>query len=365
MGTRGNAGGRVTLQTIADRVGVSRATVSYAFSRPDQISQGLRERILRVAQELGYAGPDATARSLRLRRAGALGLLLTETLQYAFADPYSIAFLEGLAGAVQDAGVGLLVLPLPRGDMRPDIVRDAVVDAFCVHSLPDGHPALAEVLSRRLPTVLVDEPYLPGHFFVGIDEPAAGADAARHLLELGHRRLAVLATGLYHDRYTGWSDLARQRRAVFQAQRERVGGYRDAAVAAGLDWGEVPVYEISGNTRAGAREAAHTLLGVRPRPTAVLAVTDVLALGVLDAAADLGLEVPRDLSVVGFSDSAAREAGLTTIHQPGQEAGRTAGRLLLTGDPSRPERVLLPHRLVPRRSSGPPPAGRRGECGPR
>ncbi|MEU6711578.1 LacI family DNA-binding transcriptional regulator [Nonomuraea sp. NPDC046802] len=346
---------RVTLQTIADRLGVSRATVSYAFSRPDQLSDGLRRRILEVADELGYAGPNPTARSLRLGRAGALGLIFSETLAYAFADPYAIGFFQGLATAAEDAGVGLLILPLPHGDRRSEAVRDAVVDAFCVMSLPDEHPALAEVLARKLPVVVVDEPYVPGHPFVGIDEPAAGAAAARHVLELGHRRLGVAMVGLHEDGYSGWADPQRQESAVFQAMRNRRGGYQRACEEAGLDWSGVPFYELTRNSRQAGRKAGHALLGRVPRPTAILTNTDVLALGVLDAAADLGLEVPRELSVVGFSDSAAEEAGLTTIRQAKQEIGERAGRLLLSGGAAKPERLLFPYELIVRTSTAPPP----------
>ncbi|MFI6388140.1 LacI family DNA-binding transcriptional regulator [Nonomuraea sp. NPDC050540] len=346
---------RVTLQTIADRVGVSRATVSYAFSRPDQLSAELRERILRVADELGYAGPNPTARSLRLGRAGALGLIFTETLPYAFADPYAIGFLQGLAVAAEEAAVGLLILQQPRGVERTELVRDAVVDAFCVFSLPDGHAALDAVLARRLPTVMVDEPFVEGVPFVGIDEPAAAGSAARHLLDLGHRRVGLAVVGLHQDGRHGWADVGRQESAVFQAMRNRILGYRAAFEAGGVDWADVPVYEVVGNEREAGREAGRALLARSPRPTAVLCNTDVLALGVLDAAAEAGVKVPDELSVVGFSDSAAEEADLTSVRQHSQLAGQTAGRLLLSGDP-RPERLLLPHELNVRNSTAAAPS---------
>ncbi|MFI6295406.1 LacI family DNA-binding transcriptional regulator [Nonomuraea sp. NPDC050790] len=347
--------GRVTLQTIADRVGVSRATVSYAFSRPDQLSAELRERILRVADELGYAGPNPTARSLRLGRAGALGLIFTETLPYAFGDPYAIGFLQGLAVAAEEAAVGLLILPQPRGVERPEMVRDAVADAFCVFSLPDGHAALDAVLARRVPAVMVDEPFVEGVPFVGIDEMAAAGSAARHLLDLGHRQVGLAVVGLHQDGRQGWADVRRQDSAVFQAMRNRVRGYRAAFEAGGVDWARVPVYEVVGNEREAGREAGRALLARSPRPTAVLCNTDVLALGVLDAAAEAGVKVPAELSVVGFSDSAAEEADLTSVRQHSRLAGRTAGRLLLSGDPPS-ERLLLPHELHVRGSTAPAPS---------
>lgn len=355
---------RVTLQTIADRVGVSRATVSYAFSRPDQLSHELRERILRVAGELGYAGPNPTARSLRLGRAGALGLIFTETLPYAFGDPYSIGFLQGLAVAAEEAAVGLLILQQPPGVERPDVVRDAVVDAFCVFSLPDGHAALDAVLARQLPTVVVDEPYIPGLPFIGIDERKAAGDAVRHVLEHGHRRLGLAVVGIHQDGRHGWADLERQESAVYEAMRNRIAGYRAAAVGqlGGRSRGAVqagarmPVYEVAGNVRESGREAGRALLALDPRPTAILCNTDVMALGVLDAAAEAGLKVPDDLSVVGFSDSGAEEADLTTVRQPKQLIGQTAGRMLLAGGRPKPERLILPHELIVRGSTGPAPA---------
>ncbi|TMR94821.1 hypothetical protein EJK15_31925 [Nonomuraea basaltis] len=135
------------------------------------------------------------------------------------------------------------------------------MDAFCVMSLPDGHPAPAEVLARKLPVVIVDEPYVPGHPFVGIDEPAAGAAAARHVLELGHRRIAVAMVGLHEDGYTGWADLDRQKSAGFEAMRGRRGGYQSACEEAGLHWAGVPFYEVA---RFADRPAALTRAGDRP-----------------------------------------------------------------------------------------------------
>ena len=106
--------GKVTLQTIADRVGVSRTTVSNAFSRPDQLSEELRAEIRAVADELGYGGPDPLARSLRSGRAGAVGMLMSSTLGYALHDPYAGALLQGVADEIGAGDTGLLLLPLPR-----------------------------------------------------------------------------------------------------------------------------------------------------------------------------------------------------------------------------------------------------------
>src|SRR5215218_5240547 len=123
--------GRVTLQTLADALGVSRTTASNAFNRPDQLNPALRERVLALAAELGYAGPDPAGRALRSGRAGAIGVLLTERLSYAFGDPAAVATLRGLAEEAERFGISLSLLPAPLSDGVADAaaVRHALVDA--------------------------------------------------------------------------------------------------------------------------------------------------------------------------------------------------------------------------------------------
>src|SRR5919108_902503 len=126
-----------TLQTIADAVGVSRATVSNAYNHPERLSDSVRERVLAAAHELGYPGPDPAARRLRQRRAGAVGLVFTEALSYAFSDAAAVAFLDGLATRCEEREAPLLLLPLaPSGAAASASVREAVVDALCAYSVP-------------------------------------------------------------------------------------------------------------------------------------------------------------------------------------------------------------------------------------
>jgi DNA-binding LacI/PurR family transcriptional regulator len=345
---------KVTLQTIADEVGVSRTTVSNAYSRPDQLSDDLRDRILQTAARLGYRGPDPAGRLLRSGRAGAVGVVLTESLAWAFADPYSVEFLAALAGAAETARRALLLVPCPPGNDQTDGIRNAVVDGFCVFTLPDEQPIVEEVLCRALPTVFVDGPLIVGHPFVGIDDRQATADLTEHLVGLGHDSLGVLAFRLRPDGWAGPPDDARLASADFRVTRERLGGILDTTAAAGIPRGEVQVYEVGLNTRETARRAARVMLGRPGRPTAILCLSDQIALGVLDASDELGLQVPRDVSVTGFDDiAAAAPAGLTTVRQPAADKGREAGRLLLTGAPD--EVVTLDHELILRASTGPAP----------
>lgn len=355
---------RVTLQTIADLLKVSRMTVSNAYNRPDQLSPELRRRILEAAERLGYPGPDPAGRLLRRGRSGVTGLIFTENLSYAFTDPVSVLFLAGVAQACEQHGHGLLLLP---SGADPQAVRQAVVDAFLVYSLSTGSAVVDAVLARRLPTVIVDEPRLEGVPFVGIDDRGGARAAADHLVGLGHRRLAVVADRLRPDGHSGPVTPRREAAATFDVARRRLAGYREACAAAGIAWGDVPVEECASNVPEDGADAAARLLGSEDPPTAVLAASDQLAVGVLRYAAGHGIRVPERLSVVGFDDSPAAAAAtppLTTVRQPIPEKGRTAGRLLL--DPSaagRGTEVLLPTELVVRRSTGPAVRDRAGRDG--
>jgi len=342
----------VTLQTIADALGVSRTTVSNAYNRPDQLAPALRRKVLATAKGLGYAGPDPAARRLRSGRRGAIGLMFSERLSYAFTDPGAVAFLQGLTEATEAKGYELLLLPGMRGERQEVVaVRDAVVGAFCLYCMPDGHPAVAAALQRGLPVVIVDEPRFPGSFFVGIDDREGARRAARHVVELGHERAAIIVDRLVDDYFEGLADPDRIAHSNCRTARERVAGY-----SAGLDGAHgVPVYDAMSNFPECGARAARRLLSLSPRPTALLCSTDVLAFGAIEALRQDGLDVPRDVSVTGFDDvPAAEQAGLTTVRQPLVEKGREAGRLLMERDTER--EVILPLELVVRGSSAPPPA---------
>jgi DNA-binding LacI/PurR family transcriptional regulator len=353
---------RVTLQSIADRLGVSRTTVSNAYSRPDQLNPKLRERILQTADELGYCGPDPAARTLRSGHAGVVGVLLAERLSYAFTDPAAVRFLQGVAQVGEREGTGLLLLPpsSPDGAGPPaGAVLGAVVDGFLVYSMSSDAPGVQSVVARRLPTVVVDEPRLPGASFVGIDDRAGARSVAEHVLGLGHERIAVITFRLAADSYDGPVTPERQAAATFTITRARLEGYADAVRAAGLRWEDVEIQERMLNSVAGGMDAAKVLFASDPRPTAILATSDVLAIGAMRAARELGLAVPDDLSVSGFDDTPDAvlvTPALTTVRQPLLDKGAVAGRLLLDPSPGRgAEEILLPTQLAVRASTGPPP----------
>ncbi|HEY5200792.1 MAG TPA: LacI family DNA-binding transcriptional regulator [Acidothermaceae bacterium] len=380
--------GRPTLETVAQAAGVSAMTVSNAYNRPDQLSEETRARVLAVAKELGYAGPDPAGRSLRTRRAATIGVLLTEQLPYAFADPGLVSFLHGLASGLADAGQALLLVPT-EGNAEHAHVRNALVDGFVLTSLVPGHPAVVDVLGRRLPVVSWGQPKIPGVPRICVDNARAAAKAARHLLDLGHTSFGVVTFGdsaagvTFGDSAAGVTfgdsagplpsgdagaavtsgdghrDAPARVPGVQLGMRARVSGFLRALHAGGIDPSSVSVVAAARNSRAAGRDAAARMLADR-RPTAVFGVTDVLALGTLDAAASAGIEVPRQLSVVGFDDVAAAAASvppLTTVAQSLFDQGRLAASVVLDQVAGRPVRIPPIRTEVVVRGSTAPPRG--------
>ncbi|GHF74448.1 LacI family transcriptional regulator [Amycolatopsis bartoniae] len=347
---------QATLASLAAELGVSRTTVSNAYNRPDQLSPELRRRVLETARRLGYPGPDPVARSLRTRKAGAVGLLLTENLSYAFRDPAAIGVLEGLALACEDAGVGLHLVPASPGRDDVAAVHRAGVDGFVVYSVPDDDPHLAAVLARPVPTVIIDQPQVDGLDRVGPDDASAITKLAEHLVGLGHRQVGVLCMRLARDRNDDFASLERQRTAHFHVQRTRLEALATAFGKAGVDWATVPVVERFDHTVDEGASAARQLLGAYPQVTALICTSDILALGALAEAERRGLRVPADLTVTGFDGIAeAERLGLTTVHQPVLEKGRAAGKLLLaSGDHVNPRVITLDTDLRIGTTSAPP-----------
>jgi DNA-binding LacI/PurR family transcriptional regulator len=351
---------RPTLDTVARAVGVSRATVSNAYNRPNQLSAGLRTRILEVADRLGYLGPDPVARSLATRKSAAVAFMLRSGLSSAFSDPALTIMLDALAATVDGRDHALVLLPGDEsGGPRPDSVARAQADVVVAYSLPDTAPALTAVRQRRLPMVVVDQPATGGTARVELDDFGGTQSAGRYLTELGHRDFGVISLTLQPDGRTGPAAPERRTGSPFRVTRERLSGYMDALTSVGIAPEAVPVWEAATSDREHGRTAARWLLQLSPRPTALLCMSDELALGALQGARDAGLSVPQDVSVVGFDDTppaGVADPPLTTVRQPLVEKGRLAGELALTlldgGRPSRP--VRLDVELVVRASSAAP-----------
>jgi DNA-binding LacI/PurR family transcriptional regulator len=311
--------GRVTLQTVADAVGVSRMTVSNAFSRPDQLSAELRDRVLAAAAELGYVGPDPAARALARGSTGVVGVVFTTDLRIAFSDDVAAAFLGAIVDGLAPSGLSLALLNTGGAGGRIP-TRDVPMDATLVFSCAPGSPELDWLVRRGLPLVFVDQQPQPGIPSVNVDDRGGARLAAEHLIELGHRRIGIVTMG-------GSAPFGMQVRGAgplgLHVTDERMRGWHDALDAAGIEPVVVRQPKVPYQPQEYGRQALGLLLDADPAVTAVLCFADSLAHGVLLAAQDRGLAVPDDLSVVGFDDSAlAPSLRLTTVHQDVDEKGR-------------------------------------------
>jgi DNA-binding LacI/PurR family transcriptional regulator len=348
--------GRVTLQTIADQVGVSRMTVSNAFSRPDQLSTTLREKILAAADELGYVGPDPAARALARGTSGAVGILLTDSPKDAFADEVATGFLGAIAEELAPTGLALTLL---HSSSRDDVnsARDVPMDGAVIYSCDPNLTATGWLRRRGLPLVFVDEEPVAGQININIDDRGGAEAAARHLVELGHRRFAVVTTGLD----SGSEDFGDpQPVSSNYVERERFAGWTEALRQGGARW---KVISVPGWDPEAVQDRVSQLLGAPSPPTAVLAISDFVAYGVMRAADDLGIKVPDELSIVGYDDSPlARRLrpALTTVRQDLSVKGRETASALAAaitdvraGGKIHTRHVVLPTELVVRDSTGP------------
>ena len=334
------AGRRPTLETVAARAGVSKSLVSLVLRNSPKVSTASRTAVMAAVEELGYR-PNAAARLLAERRSRTVGVLLNDLRQPWFAD-----MLDGLTPVLHAAGKHILL-----GDGRIDRAMDETlswsfldlgVDGLILAGSVPVSPAVTGVASR-IPTVAVGglDPGLPRVDVLANDNHLGATLAVRHLIELGHRRIAHIS-GLPST-----------------AGRRRLRGYEDTVREAGLTAGTA----AGDMTEEGGYRAAVRLLSRDDRPTAIFAANDLSCTGALSAAAALGIAVPRELSLVGFDNSSLarlRALWLTSVDGTAHAMGQQAARLLLAriehpGAPGRTQ--LMPPRLEVRGSSGPAPAG--------
>ncbi|HEX2646389.1 MAG TPA: LacI family DNA-binding transcriptional regulator, partial [Candidatus Dormibacteraeota bacterium] len=181
---------RVTIADVASAAGVSKTAVSFAFNNPERLGHSTLERVLAVADELGYT-PHPAARALSTRRSGTIGVLIPQRLSTVFANPFMSELLQGLGELCDDNDLTLLLVPPIAGSLE-SAIRQASVDGFISIGLNSDDKAL-EVLDRiGIPTIQLDADASTGHPAVNVDDAGGAEAAADHLLQLGHRRLAIV-----------------------------------------------------------------------------------------------------------------------------------------------------------------------------
>jgi DNA-binding LacI/PurR family transcriptional regulator len=320
---------RVTLAAVAELAGVSVMTASYTYNRPSRVSDNSRSRVLAAAAELGYAGPDPSARSLRRGSTHTLGVVMGEHLSYAFEDPQAASFLAGIADVCADQGFGMTILPITGAAEDTSRIQAAAVDGFIVWTTADDDPILAAVQATKRPAVVHGGPAIRGLGLVSIDNSAA-AHAVGAVAFAGARRPAVVSFPLSRDRISTIAGGADTTGVLFPVTRERLNGYRQAAEDVGLAWRDVLVAVCARNNAAEAEQIATTLLSSADPPDAIAAMSDEQAAGVVRAAHATGRLIPDDVAVTGWDDAAvAAELGLTTVAQSLREQGAACARAAL------------------------------------
>lgn len=344
----------VKLADVARAAGVSLGTASNAFNRPDLVRPVVREQIFDAARSLGYAGPDPKGRLLMGGRAHAIGVIPPGRISVtaAFQVPFFTDFAGGIAEVCEENGASVLLIS-GAADRKEWAIRNALVDGFVL-----GHRNEAALVAQRrdkVPCVVMDMDGGEGTSSVRVEGYRGARLAAEHLLALGHRRFAVL--GMMREKgeailHPPSADPALV--AAYPLDQEKLAGYRDALAAAGIPF-ETAVVVQSFNTPAEMQVAAALLLGRLGGATAILAMSDRLAVALLTEATLRGIRIPSELSVVGFDDAySARTSSppLTTVSQDVTEKGRIAARILLSGEI---RSVTVPVRLVERASTAKAP----------
>jgi alanine racemase len=313
---------KVTISQIAKEAGVSKTAVSFAFNDPSQLAAGTVRHIHEIAERLGYT-PDPIARSMTTRRTNALGLLLPQDIATAMANPFYTQFIRGIGKVCGRVGMTLMLVPPLWGSMMKAIPH-ATVDGFVVVGLEVDRGEVQLMRRRDVPFVLVDSEAPEDVLSINVDDRSGAHAVMSHVLAKGHRRIAVLCIesgkGGQLEEYTG-------------TLAARLAGYREALAEYGLtlDSPGIQVLEAPSSWEGG-QAAFEQLWNSDQRPTAIVEMSDIIAIGVIEVARAHHLHLPRDLSVVGFDDLPdARHIrpALTTVRQPVEEKGRLAADVLV------------------------------------
>ncbi|HSB70306.1 MAG TPA: LacI family DNA-binding transcriptional regulator [Candidatus Methylomirabilis sp.] len=349
MSRRQKATGTPTIADVARRARVSRATVSRVLNGYPHVRPHVRAAVEQAVQALAYK-PDYLARSLSRRETKTIGLVVANII-----NPFYAETVTTIVETARGHGYNVILCNtdnLPRlQEEYVEILRQRQVDGIIFGSVFLRDPPVEALIAAGYPCIMYNRRLRSGRgSYIVLDNLRAGRELTRHLLDLGHRRIGFVS---------GLPQLS--------TAAERLWGYRTALRAGGL-LVEPQLIRPGGFKAELAQRAAHELLKLPRRPTAIMAGNDLMALGVMQAAGELGLSIPGDLAVVGFDDigiAGHRQVQLTTMAQQMAEMGRLAaeGVLAAIRDPQqfsrRPLQQVLTPTLVVRRTCGALQGGRR------
>ncbi|MBR8658029.1 MULTISPECIES: LacI family DNA-binding transcriptional regulator [Bacillales] len=331
---------KTTIYDVAKKAGVSISTVSRVINNTGRISAKTKKRVLDVIEQLGYQ-PSVVASALTGKRTRTIGLIIPDV-----ANPFFAELARRVEDRGRELGFNLLMCNTDNNpdteDMYLSLLRQKSVDGIIIGTNARNHRVLRELLEENLPVALIaqDIPELMIDV-VAVDDYLGGYQAAQHLVSLGHKRIAILVGNMNRT-----------------SDKYRLEAFRQALEDHGLELTEDLVIRTDYSREDGKR-AARELLTSPKRPTAIFACFDFLAIGVYQAAKELGLRIPDDVSVVGFDNTILAsivDPPLTTIAQPIDEMGRQVMDLLvreIEGDKKTKQRVILPPELIIRQSTKP------------
>ncbi len=333
-----------TIRDVAKKAEVGLGTVSRVLNQSSLVSEATRQRVLDVIAELDYV-PNPSARRLSLGKTHTIAVIVSFLTR-----PTSVERLRGVVSSMSSTYYDLVIYHVETPERRDacfrDLPRQERMDGVLILSLNPRDEDVALLAAADVPVVLVDanRPDLESLNQVLVDDVAGGRTVVQHLIDLGHQRIAFIGDKAYE----GFN---------FSSTPDRLQGYRQALTAAGIQ--VRPDYcKLGRHGRFEARHLAVELLTLPEPPSAIFATSDTQAMGVLEAARDQGLQVPHDLSVVGYDDIEVAEfLGLTTMRQLLFESGERGVQLLLRTltDPSlEPVHDLLPNNLVARNTTAAP-----------
>lgn len=320
-----------TLKTLAKELGVSIATMSNAYNRPDQLSPQLRERLLQHAAALGYMGPSAAASSLRTGKTKVIGVMLSHPLSYGFSDPLAGQFLEGIASVLEQKGMSILVLS-SRIEQETLAGYVSLVDGFIIYG-PPLESILDFMKKQPNPVITVD--------FEVDDMPSITLDdyeGAYKIAKYCSRPDDVVAIMglrlLESDKVVNIAGKKLNNEHFITIQRLQ--GMINGAAANGVEIYEEDIWHVPENLHEIAREAAFKVLQSKNLPNLILCQSDRIGLAVMEVAKELGINVPKQVRVTGFDDipeSKVHFPGLTTVRQDGFQKGILAAQTLLGDRP--------------------------------
>jgi DNA-binding LacI/PurR family transcriptional regulator len=345
---------KATLKSIAKDLGITHTTVSNVYNNPAKVSEALRQKILDYARRVNYEGPNPTARSLKKGRCGAIGIIFNDQLSYAFTDAHDIAFLQGVSSVCEIEGTNIVLIPLMTKASNKLDMLTAIVDGYILNAPYKDNPGTQKALARGLPTVVVDFD-APQHVSVMTNDRAIMAEVTRHILDLGHRRIAIV-TFPHSEGGQELFSLDREISLDNYVVSERLQGCRQALVSAGIALDTVLVCEAP-NSGEGGKVAVDRMLSTQPGITAFICLSDRLAYGAMARCRQLGLSIPDRVSVTGFDNLLPIEREpdlprLTTVAQNAFEKGRKAAEALLSQNSKKERRININAEFILGESTG-------------